>query len=305
MSNGKTICTVCNYIFDETLGDPAHNVPPSVPFSSLEKSWRCPECGADQEMFQPCSCVSLSAHSREEEMKKTSIGKLVVGNPLYARVFEELGIDYCCGGGKTLKEVAREKKLDPSMILSKLVEVEIRSQGSNQPDWTKATLKQLVDHIVSTYHFPLREELVRIDKMAQKVAKVHGERHPEMKELANVFSQFKTELEMHMQKEELILFPAIVSSETGDRPQLFGCGGGIENPIKVMLQDHDDAGDTMKKMASLTNNYVAPADACNTFRVLLDSLKRFEIEMHEHVHKENHVLFPRALLLTKPSLIQC
>jgi regulator of cell morphogenesis and NO signaling len=136
-------------------------------------------------------------------------------------------------------------------------------------------------------------------QLAQKVAKVHGDNHPEMVKLAGIFEHFKMQLELHMQKEEMILFPAIACMESGTPGPAFGCGG-IENPIYVMTQEHEDAGDALSEMSRLTNGYTPPEDACNSFKVLLFSLARLASEMHQHVHKENYILFPRAIALRQP-----
>src|SRR5262249_49565704 len=145
----------------------------------------------------------------------------------------------------------------------------------------------------------LREELPRLSQLAEKVARVHGENHPEMTELVDVFKPFREQLELHMQKEELILFPGIAGIEAGGAPRAFGCGGGVEHPIEVMTQEHDDAGEALAKMRRLTNDYTPPADACNTFKVLLHSLANLELDMQQHVHKENNILFPRTLDLAQ------
>jgi len=304
MSNDKTICTVCDYIYDETLGDTKYNLPPAVPFPSLQESWCCPVCGASKEMFQPCACVQFSASAKSDERNMMTVGQLVAVKPSYARIFESYGIDYCCGGKRELAAVCQEKEINMSMLLQQLDESEEQGSPSIEPDWTKTSLKELIDHITTRYHLPLCKELARIEKMVIKVAAMHGDRHPEMNEVASIFSNFKSELELHMQKEEIILFPSIVRSESGNGAAVFGCGGGIENPIKVMLEEHDSAGDALKAMRHLTANYTAPADACNTFHVLLDALKNLENEMHQHVHKENHILFPRALALA-PRVNSC
>ncbi len=317
MSNAKTICTVCNYIYDEALGEPTQNIPPSLKFNDLSDQWKCPECESGKEMFQPCSCVSLPlyeqtcvAHGKggiangasvvqvaPALSKTTSVGQLVAQRPLRACVLEQLGIDYCCGGKATLEDVCQKKGLNVEEVMAKLVAADLKGNQSDEKDWTKADLKDLADHITTAYHQPLREELLRVAQLSAKVARVHGDNHPEMIEVLNVFNQFKLKLELHMQKEEMILFPGIKAMEATGSPQIFGCGGGIDHPIEMMTQEHDEAGEALCTMRRLTNNYTPPEDACNTFRVLLDSLAQIESEMHQHVHKENNILFPRALAL--------
>ncbi len=322
MSKAKTICTVCNYIYDEVLGEPRQEILPSVSFEALAEEWRCPECGSNKEMFQPCSCVSLPIYEKtcvihsELEMQQTSdnsaslfkntpVGELVAQHPSYACVLEQHGIDYCCGGKATLEEACGNKGLNVESVLKKFAVVDQNIQVSNELDWTSTSLKLLTEHIIEAYHNPLRLELSRILLLAEKVARVHGGNHPEMIEVLNVFAQFKEELKMHMQKEELILFPSIASLESKNKIQGFGCGGGIEHPIEVMTKEHDSAGEALGSMRRLTNSFTPPEDACTTFKLLLTSLAQLESEMHQHVHKENNILFPRAIALfysasTKP-----
>ncbi len=313
MLSGKSICTVCNYIYDETSGESIEGILPLPKFKDLPDEWRCPECGSSKEMFQPCSCVSFPMHEQncvaliknelaENTVDKTQpVGKLLTQHPLWACVLEQYGIDYCCGGKTTLEEACRKKGLQVEEILEKLIAAEKQGSQSNEPDWTKVSLRELTEHIVKSYHEPLRNELHRLTQLAEKVAKVHGDNHPEMIDVLKVLNGFRTQLELHMKKEETILFPGIVNIEAGGDPKLVGCGGGIEHPIEVMSQEHDEAGEAISTMRKLTNKYTPPDDACNTFKALLYSLAQIEYEMHQHVHKENNILFPRALKIRQPS----
>lgn len=312
MSKGKTICTVCNYIYDEALGVPSQTIAPFTKFEELPDGWRCPECASAKEMFQSCSCVSLHTNdqsssssgggaeifSKLSHLAEVPIGQLVAEEPDRACVFEQFGLDYCCGGKMTLKEACAKKGVSIEEVLEKIYAAGQYPSGA-ESDWTKTSLKELIDHIVTRYHRPLSEELPRLSQLIEKVARVHGSNHPEMIQLANVFKQFRAELELHMQKEELILFPGIAGIEAGGSEKSFGCGGGVEHPIQVMTMEHDDAGEALAKMRRLTNNYTPPADACNTFKVLLHSLAKLELDTHQHVHKENNILFPRTIEITK------
>lgn len=317
MKTEKTICTVCNYIYDDALGEPRQNIPPSLKFDDLSDEWSCPECNSAKEMFQPCSCVSLpiyeltcAAHRQESAQlhdqseqastarKTTPVGQLVAERPARACVLESFGIDYCCGGKTTLEEACRNKGVGVEEVLEKLLAADQKDEPCSQ-DWMKTKLKDLVEHIIASYHEPLRQELSRVAQLTEKVARVHGGNHPEMVKVRDVFDRFKTQLELHMQKEELVLFPGIVSLETTGSPQQFGCGGGIEHPIEAMGHEHDEAGEALCTMRQLTHDYTPPEDACSSFKVLLFSLAQIESEMHQHVHKENNILFPRALELSK------
>jgi regulator of cell morphogenesis and NO signaling len=231
------------------------------------------------------------------------VGQLVAQRPLRACILEQYEIDYCCGGKATLEDACRKKGLNVEEILVKLRAADQKVVQPDGPDWTTASLKNLIDHIILTYHQPLRQELSRIALLADKVARVHGDNHPEMIDVLNVFTRFKAQLELHMQKEEMVLFPGIAAMEATGTPQIFGCGGGIEHPIEVMSHEHDDAGEALCAMRKLTHDYAPPADACSSFKVLLSSLAQIESDMHQHVHKENNILFPRALDLRKPATV--
>lgn len=299
MSNAKAICMVCDYIYDEGVSEPS----------------KCPECGSGKECFQICSCVGPSldeqtciahrsnGHSADVAKLEPApsrialVGELVAQRQSRAGVLEQYGIDYCCGGKSTLEEACQKKGLNVEEVLEKLIASDQKGTRSDERDWTTTSLKVLVDHIITTYHLPLRQELSRIALLAQKVANVHGDSHPEMIEVMNLFNRFKVQLELHMQKEEMVLFPGIIAMEETGTPQIFGCGGGIEHPIEMMTLEHDEAGEALRSMRTLTNEYTPPEDACSTFKVLLYCLDQFESEMHQHVHKENNILFPRALQL--------
>ncbi|MBI4533678.1 MAG: iron-sulfur cluster repair di-iron protein [Candidatus Melainabacteria bacterium] len=225
--------------------------------------------------------------------KKATIGQLVVERPSRARVFERFGIDYCCGGKRPLEEVCLEKGLDVEEVLVLLSDVTGGSNKGEQEDLSKKSLRELTEHIVNQHHATLKQELPRIASLLKKVVGVHGEHHTELKELSNVFGRFRCQLEMHMQKEEMVLFPMCQELEGAKRLPDFHCGS-IGNPINVMMLEHDEAGNDLAAMRQLTNNYTPPADACGSYRALFDGLRELELDMHEHIHKENNILFPKA-----------
>lgn len=227
-----------------------------------------------------------------------TVGQLVADRPSRSRVFQQLGIDFCCGGKKPLEEVCLAKGLDPNTVLQTLLASESGTTGTdNAADAAKMTLTELCDHIESTHHDYLRRELPRLHQMINKVAAVHGGNYPWMIEVFEVFVPFTRELTSHMMKEEQILFPMIRGLQSGKTGLAGDCGGTVANPIHMMEHEHDDAGDALRRMNELTNGYTPPADACNTFRAALDGLRELELDMHQHVHKENNVLFPRAIEL--------
>lgn len=226
----------------------------------------------------------------------TSVGKLVAERPSRSRVFENWGLDYCCGGKRPLNEACAEAQIDLGDVLRDLETVEDDSSSLYDPDWTVAPLAKLVDHIVATHHGYLRAELPRLTELIRKVRGAHGARHPEIHELAAIFGEFRLEIETHAAKEEQILFPFLRALAMPAPLPEFVCGS-VAHPIARMEQEHDDAGVALQKMRMLTHDYSAPEDACNTFLALLDGLRGLEADMHQHVHKENNILFPRALAL--------
>ena len=222
----------------------------------------------------------------------TSVGEWVAAHPTTARVFEDLQIDYCCGGNKPLAQVCEAKGLDLDTIASQLSDA-INIPDDSRQNWTESALGDLCDHIEATHHAFLRTELPRLTQLVDKVAEVHGASHPELHELRTAFGELREELEPHMFKEEQILFPAIrLLEDSATSPQFpFGT---VANPIRMMEHEHDNAGGGLKRIRELTADFRVPDDACTTWRVMLDGLKNLEADLHQHIHKENNILFPKA-----------
>lgn len=224
-----------------------------------------------------------------------SVGELVVERPARSRVFEQFGIDYCCGGKRSLEDACTRKGLDAQGVIDELEHADRVQQDLDEgPDPSVMSLAELADHIERTHHNFLKTELGRIDQLTTKVAQAHGQRDPRLVELLGVYRAFREELMMHMHKEEQILFPLIRSMEGGERAAPAHCGS-IQNPIRQMEAEHDDAGGALEAMRELTEGFTPPEDACNTYRAMLDALSHLERDMHAHVHKENNILFPRAV----------
>ncbi len=223
---------------------------------------------------------------------QTAVGQLVAERPGRARVFEEYGIDYCCGGGKPLAEACRARGLDSSAVLAAIADSD-QQPAEAERDWREAGLTELVDHIQETHHVFMKRELPRLGGMMEKVYQAHRERHPELLQLQNVFEQLRAEIELHLMKEERVLFPIIRQMEHATSMPSFHCGS-VQNPISVMVHEHDQAGAALATMRELTAGYTPPEDACNTYRALLDGLAQMEADLHRHIHKENNILFPRT-----------
>jgi regulator of cell morphogenesis and NO signaling len=226
----------------------------------------------------------------------TTVGNFVRENPNRARVFESLGIDYCCGGKVSLDQACRKRNLDVDTVLRQIEQSDQSGRSESLVDADAMTLTELADHIETTHHAYLKEELPRLDFMTEKVARVHGEHEPRLAQTRQAFLALKTELEPHMMKEERILFPIIRELEQSNGPLQFHCGS-VANPIRQMEHEHDQAGNALAILSESTDRYTPPEWACNTYRAMLDSLARLEADMHQHVHKENNVLFPKAIQL--------
>lgn len=222
-----------------------------------------------------------------------TVGEWVTHHPQSSRVFEALQIDYCCGGNRSLEEACDARQLNPADVLAQLQQALEASEDEQAQDWTAAKLAELCDHIEHTHHSYLKTELPRLGGLIEKVVNAHGANHPELSELQRVFVALRAELEPHMFKEEKILFPAIRQLEQSTTRPSFPFGT-VANPIRMMEHEHDNAGSALARIRELTSNFQAPEDACNTYRAMLDGLHELELHMHQHVHKENNILFPRA-----------
>jgi regulator of cell morphogenesis and NO signaling len=213
------------------------------------------------------------------------VGRLAAEHPLSTRVFARHGIDFCCGGGRPLDEVCAERGLDPVALVSEIQEA-LAGPQDRGPGWAAVPLAEVIRHVLEVFHAPQREELARLEAMARKVHAVHGEKDPaRLGELARVVATLRAELEQHMAKEEQVLFPMIVR----------GHGAMAAGPVAVMEAEHEAAGATLRRIRELTDDFRLPDGACNTWRALWHGLEAFERDLHEHVHLENNVLFPRAL----------
>jgi regulator of cell morphogenesis and NO signaling len=228
---------------------------------------------------------------------QTHVADLATQYPATIRVFQRHGIDFCCGGKRPLGEVCAEKKLSFADLKDDL---ESALSAAPVPVRRETSLEGLVGHIVERYHRPLDEELPRLDQMMQKVLRVHGERHPELAQVAVAFGEIRDDLGPHMMKEERVLFPYIVRLEAvaASGEALQGSPfGSVQNPIGAMEAEHEAVGGALATLRKLTAGFEAPADACNTFRGLYHGLADLERELHEHIHIENNILFPGALRL--------
>lgn len=217
-----------------------------------------------------------------------SVADLVNERPARARIFEQLGIDYCCGGDHSLSEACEKHDLDPSTVRRMLDAVEQASSTTEARDWSTASLGTLINHIVDTHHAYLRRELPRLETLLKRVLDAHGDDVDWLSPTFEVFTTLQTDLAAHMASEEHEVFPSIRALETPSNGSLDA--GGIDD----MIGEHDEAGAALEQLRTLTNGYSPPDGACPTFRAVLDGLADLERDMHRHIHKENNILFPRA-----------
>ena len=228
-----------------------------------------------------------------------TVGEIATQHPAATRELEKLGIDYCCGGGRTLQDACAGANLPIHEVLTRLQQATATPRAEDR-DWQSAPLASLVDHINSTHHVFVRSECPRIEALAAKVVGVHGNNHPELVQVQKIFSALAEELHSHLMKEEQILFPYVKrmeESSAAGEPAPPSCFGTVTNPIAMMMQEHDGAGDALRALRSVTKNYEVPGDACISYRTLYEALQGFEADLHQHIHLENNILFPRAVAL--------
>lgn len=232
----------------------------------------------------------------------STVGEIVKSDFRAAAVFQSYGIDFCCGGRQTVAEACRAREVAAAEVLNRIDSI-CREPDGAQPRFADWSTDALIAHIVERHHDYVRRAMPAIGAYARKLVSVHGTNHPELHDVARIFGDVEDEMTMHMAKEENILFPYI--SRVADAvsrgvPPPAAPFGSIENPIRMMEAEHDAAGDAMAQIRALTDGYTPPADACTTYRVCLRELETFERDLHEHVHLENNVLFPRARAFFPP-----
>ena len=230
---------------------------------------------------------------------KESLGSLVTHHPVLRGVFEKHRLDYCCNGKQSLQDAAQKAGLNIASLQDELVAAIQTAANPSDRDWTQADAGYLCRHIVERHHGFMRRQLPRLRSLFADVRAAHGATHGKLiNALRTVFDGLAAEIEMHLEKEEQILFPYI---EQFDRHLRLGeplpevhCGS-VQNPIRQMEHEHDNAGAALEKLRQLTGDYQPPADACQKFKALYDSLAELEQDLHEHIHLENNILFPKAV----------
>jgi regulator of cell morphogenesis and NO signaling len=229
----------------------------------------------------------------------TIVGDIVRSNFKTAQLFEKNNIDFCCGGGISVAEACKNANIDPNQLLPEIEQLlQVSDPDSKYIEGLE--LDELSDYIVKRHHSYVRENIPFLTQKLQKLCDVHGENHPELFEVNKLFSETAGNLTMHMQKEEMILFPYIrnmVKQKQGgpETAQL----GNVLGPIEVMNIEHQAEGERFEKIGALTNGFATPADGCNTYQVTYKTLQDFEQDLHRHIHLESNILFKKAIDLEK------
>lgn len=227
-----------------------------------------------------------------------TVGSIAAEIPGSTTVLEKLKIDYCCGGGSSIKDACLGAGVDPEELVRRIEEA-----GQADPEdqtMQQKTLAELVAYIVDKHHTFTRTELARVDELAAKVRAAHGQNHPETLKIEAIFQSLRQELTTHMLKEEQVLFPYITKMEeavSSDKPVPTPFFGTVQNPVRMMMMEHDGAGEALREMRALSADYAVPSDGCATFQTLYHALQELEADLHRHIHLENNILFPRAIAM--------
>ena len=228
-----------------------------------------------------------------------TVRQIALEQPSSIRVFEQFGIDYCCGGRKPLADACAAGNLEIDSVIAALEAAENKTSPGVE-NWTEKSLESLSSHIVATHHAYVKRELPRLAQLAQKVVNRHGSTKLELPAIAATLIQLDEELTQHLAKEEEVLFPYVADLEQAvsvgsAKPR--SCFGTVANPIAMMTQEHEAAGALMAEIHRLSRNFTTPEGACPTFHAFYDGLREFEQDLHQHIHLENNILFPRAIEL--------
>jgi len=230
---------------------------------------------------------------KKESLLKKTLGEIVTEDFRSAAVFKKAGLDFCCGGKKSLESACAEKMQDPDNLVNQLLELEKsgNDKGNNYKEWSPSFLS---DYIVNSHHKYVLKTLPDLLFYTKKIFDVHGGRHKELYDVADLFSQINNELLQHLKNEETVLFPAIRKVQENDSPDIKRL---ISSELERMTGEHEFAGNAMDRIREMTNGYSVPSDACNTYAVTMKLLEEFEDDLHTHVHLENNILYPAAMKL--------
>jgi regulator of cell morphogenesis and NO signaling len=246
-------------------------------------------------------CWKVKITKTDSQDSAETIGEMVTKDYRKAQVFKKFGIDFCCGGKKTLEEVCRTKGLDAGLVKTELKALGNQSQNSGH-NFNTWQLDFLADYIVNTHHDYVKTNVPFITELAAKVARVHGQTHPETIKVSFIFNEVGKDLSLHMMKEENIVFPFVrdlVHTGKNGSGAPAAAFDSIEAPTQMMEVEHEQAGESMAAIRELTSDYTLPEGACTSYTLLYKKLEEFENDLFNHVHLENNILFPKAIALEK------
>ena len=227
---------------------------------------------------------------------ETTVREVALQLPEATRLFEKLQIDYCCGGNRPLAQACASAGVAVDNVMEMLTHC--NQEEANALNFQNASLPELITHILETHHVFTKSEMVRLQLLADKVLAAHGGNHPELIHLDELLTRLCADLKPHMFKEERVLFPYIIAMADAagrNRAVPFAPFGTVSNPIRMMMMEHDTAGEILREMRALTSDYKVPTDACISYQTLYQALENFEKDLHQHIHLENNILFPKAL----------
>ena len=230
---------------------------------------------------------------------ETTVKQVALDIPESTRLFEKLKIDYCCGGNRPLAEACSSAGLDVVTVMEMLSDVaRASSLAITARDRQSAPLPELIEHILNAHHVFTKSEINRLEALTEKVIGVHGQNHTELVQAGELFKRLCTDLKPHMFKEEQVLFPYILAMSQADvqnQPRPFAPFGTVNNPVRMMMKEHDTAGQILRELRAVTSDYKVPPDACISYQTLYRALENLETDLHQHIHLENNLLFPKAL----------
>jgi regulator of cell morphogenesis and NO signaling len=224
--------------------------------------------------------------------EQSTVGEIVAVFPKASDLFKSYKIDFCCGGNRSLQDALKERNLPIEDILQQLNTLYEQSLEKIEINWLQASYTEIIDHIIQKHHRYLSEELPQLSPYVTKVLRVHGAEHPHLVKIHKLFNELKIELEQHMMKEETKAFPLILQFEqnpTSENEET------MKQVIRELVAEHDTAGDIIKEIREITNDFTPPANACGTYRLVYNRLEALEADLFEHIHLENNILFPRIL----------
>jgi len=231
----------------------------------------------------------------------TKVRDIALEFPQATRVLEKLKIDYCCGGDSPLADACATAGVEMENVLKLIDQAgKTLAEENSKLDWRNKTASELIGYILDKHHIFTKEQMARLEPLAEKVVGAHGENHPELRKIRELLRELCTDLRQHMFKEEQILFPFIIEMDKArmqNRRPPFAPFGTVNNPIRMMLSEHDTAGDLLREMRKLSTDYKAPDDACVSYQTFYEALEAFEQDLHQHIHLENNLLFPKAVEL--------